>query len=339
MTLTFTFGGQRGYGLIELMVAIALGALLMLAVTEVATRNSSTRNELERTAAQIENGVYSVRAIEGEISNAGFWGETGAQFADPSAAPPVLVGTAADPADAIDELVEGMGYPVQGGSAPTGSDLTLVTGVVVKAGTDYLVVRRASSCAQGDAGCDVADGSDIHMQVNACLPVLPGEPATGDIQMSATIADLDYFAIDCGDATPAVLAPIYRYLSRVFYIDVDDNLMVAQLEGTGANAYANPQQLVDGVEFMQLEYGLDNVAGDGQVDEYRDPVGVEWADVVSVRLSVVVRSPTSTPGFTDDRTYTVGGVTYPVPPDFADHKRQVFARTVPIRNISERRQP
>ena len=41
-----------GLGLIEIMIALALGVIIMLGVTEIATQNSLTRYELERTGGR-----------------------------------------------------------------------------------------------------------------------------------------------------------------------------------------------------------------------------------------------------------------------------------------------
>lgn len=52
------------------------------------------------------------------------------------------------------------------------------------------------------------------------------------------------------------------------------------------------QELVQGVENMQISYGLDNVGDDGAVDQYMnaDAARINWNKVVCVRLSLRLRS-------------------------------------------------
>ncbi|KGE04138.1 PilW family protein [Pseudohaliea rubra] len=341
---------RHGFSLVELMIAIALGAVLMLAVTELATRNSAVRNELQRSAAQIENGVFAIQQLEQDIANAGFWGETGqppavtydgAQYSACSTTPPLFVGTATAPAALGEELRQATCYPVLGGQAPP-----TPAGLAVKDGTDYLAIRRGSSCSLDDAGCDPAVPGDVYLQANACFePNVSGAPAPGDLQFSTVVAELEFMTRACDTVTPVELAPRYRLLSRIYFINDDDQLARAELSGTGPGAYDTVEALVDGVEALRLEYGLDNgattgsFAGDGQVDEYvRTPLGAGWSDVVAVRVFLVVRSRESSPGHVDNRSYTVAGESYTVPAAYSDYKRQVFSRTVVLRNVAERRE-
>ena len=93
---------------------------------------------------------------------------------------------------------------------------------------------------------------------------------------------------------------------------------------------------------MRLEYGLDSTNGDGQVDEYTDdpnvPDPTAWTNVVMVRISLVVRSTEPSSGTLDTKVYEVAGETYAVPTAFSDHRRQVYTRTVSLRNVAGRRE-
>lgn len=327
---------QRGFGLIEIMISLLLGVLILLGVTEIATRNSLTRNELERSGRQIESAAYALRLLETDLMSAGYWGEMGEQAAA-GTLPPVCPGLGADLAAATLELRAVAGYPVQG------EDELLSNCIVPLAGTDFLAIRRVNSCALGTAGCEAA-GSNFHLQVNSCLaadglPPLPGIHYLIDPDTDALI----YTQRDCSTA-----APKYRFLSRVYYIrykdideDIDEDnppqLVRAELRGSGADAEYVDVPLVDGVELLRFEYGLDN-DGDGQVDvQTTTPVGPQWADVVMVRMSLVVRNLQPSAGYTDSRTYTVAGTAFTVPVGFESHRRQVYSRTVSLRNIVGRR--
>jgi len=314
----------------------------MLGVTQIATNNSSTRNELERAGRQLENAAYALGEIENDLTNAGFWGELGSQ--DPGIFPPVCPDEInATPAD--DEFRQVLAYPVQGGQGEF--DCVTVdppgTKIAPKAGTDYLAIRRVNSCALGDLGCDAVGGGHFYLQVHACFDPTNETDLPGISYVIDSIDDVPDLSIfrytqrgaDCGAAPPA---PQYRFLNRVYYLNDDDQLVRAELVG---NQYTQTT-LVEGVEMLRIEYGLDSTGNDGQVDEYTNnpnvPDPTAWGNVVMARVSLVVRSTESSGGFVDNKVYTVAGASYTVPAEFRSHRRQVYTRTVSLRNVAGRRE-
>lgn len=316
---------QSGVGLLEVMIVLALGVVILLGVTEIANNNSYTRYELERSARQIENATYALRTLETDLRSAGFWGEAGEQPAGANL-PPVCPGLGADLDTATDELTEALGYPVQG------EDELGSICVNRKAGSGFLAIRRASSCQIGTAGCDAA-GTNFHLQVNACfVPDNDAAPLPGTITIDT---DLDALTATQRDCTTQ--APEYRLLSRVYFINSDDQLVRAELVGSGTLDYVETP-LIEGIEMMRFEYGLDT-DGDGQVDSQTNaPSGTQWADVAMVKVSLVVRNLQPSAGFTDDKDYTIAGAAYDVPADFINHRREVYSRTVSLRNVAGRRE-
>ncbi len=304
---------QRGFSLIEVMVAMVIGIVILLGLSQVFISNSRTSLEIDRVGRQIENGTYALQLLEDELTNAGFWGEAGAQSVGAlSELCPVTVA----------ELTSAMGYPVQGEGAGDCVD--------PKDGSDFIAVRRASTCAAGVGGCAALSAADINLQVAACAAPAAVE-VPGEVEVAQGSADLTATQRDC-----VTTAPIYRFLSRAYY--VDDNDVLTREELTGGAYVATP--LVDGVEMLRFEYGLDTSAPrDGQVDSFTAaPVGTEWSDVVVVKLSLVARNQDPTLGYDDARTYMVGGRAYTVPDDLKGFKRQVYSTSVHLRNVSGRRE-
>ncbi len=118
------------------------------------------------------------------------------------------------------------------------------------------------------------------------------------------------------------------------------SLFVRRFERDGVGLGA-PEELVDGVENMQLRFGYDNSPTiDGMVDEYRDAAGVtagatdpvilddNWRRVLSVRVGLLLRSPD--PAAVGTRTYDLLGVTLTPADDGA--MRQVYETTIALRN-------
>ncbi len=332
---TSHFAGRRissGVGLIELMIALSLGMTMILAVTEVATNNSRTRAELERNSRQLESATYALRMIEGDISNAGFWGEGGQQSAAvdmPSGLPPLCPGLGSNLAVAAGQLRHAIQFPIQGADASIASLC-----VIPKPGTDYLSIRRANSCRYSDTDCRTATPR-FYLQVNACLVTSDSAlPRSGEIAIAADIESLTYTTRRCDSD---ILAPRYRYVSRVFYLNSRDELVRSELGTVPARDYYD-STLVEGVEAMRFEYGIDS-DGDGLIDvRTGTPSALQWPDVVMVRVSLVVRNLQPSFGFVDTKTYSVAGRSYTVPHDYRNHKRQLYSRTVSVRNIAGRRE-
>lgn len=315
---------HAGLGLIEIMIALALGAIIMLGVTEIATQNSIIRNELERFGRQMETANYAMGEIEEDVLNAAFWGTRGEVA--PGTVPPLC-------ADDATELEQSLGYPIQGARQATIA--CSPANLSVKANTDVLAIRRVSSCTQNDSTCYDPAGANFYMQVHACFnaasPLQPGDSYRIDTALG-TLQDGTYTERDC-----ATVAPIRRFLNHIYYLNADDELVRASLE---AAAYV-PEVIAENVEIMRFEYGLDS-DGDGQVDDIVTnlilPTDVRWAQVVMVRVSLVVRNHEPSAGYVDNNTYVVGGVDFAAPAGFEDHRRRLYTRTMDTRNISGRRE-
>lgn len=314
---------QAGFSLIELMVSMVLGIIILFAVSELFVNNTRVRNELELGSRQIENGRYAVQLLTDDISNAGFFGESGVQpFPAAADFPPVCFSSEAN-------LVASLGAPIFGeGRVAAASAPACLTDF--KDGSSYLSLRRASTCAVGP-DCDGFVANQYHLQVAACQSESPGT-----ILLANTEAALNKQTRKC-DST--LLAPRYRYLNHIYYVNQDDQLVRAELSGN--NAYV-VTPLVDGVERVNFEYGIDTT-GDGVPDEFSSspsasPLAIaQWEDVVVVRIWVLTRNTQTSPNHEDTNTYSLGdlvinGETLP-----AGFKRQVFSSTVRLNNIAGRR--
>ena len=67
---------QRGFSLIELMVAITISLLIFAAVLRLFLDIGRTNDELAKTNEQIENGRFTVQLLQLDLMHAGFWDGT-----------------------------------------------------------------------------------------------------------------------------------------------------------------------------------------------------------------------------------------------------------------------
>ncbi|WP_440223493.1 PilW family protein [Dokdonella sp. MW10] len=120
------------------------------------------------------------------------------------------------------------------------------------------------------------------------------------------------------------------------------SLYVRRFDRTNMTLAAD-EELVDGVENMQLRFGYDTTAvPDGAIDEYRtaqqvaagltNPIEIDraWSRVVSVQVALLIRSPDPSMGAADARTYTLLGTSITRPGDGLI--REVYETTIGLRN-------
>ena len=291
---------QGGFSLIELMIGVALGLIVLAALTSFFVSSSASRHEIERTSRQIENGRFAIDALRNEIHLAGFYAElqqTGATWQMPD---PCLK-------DAFGQMGLALGpplnipLPISGYAADAAMPGCLVNHV---AGTDVLVIRRFNTEPTPVAS---AAANQFYFQSSRCATdsnLIPWTFANGG---SATF---NLHQVDCKGLTD-----LYRLRVEVFYIrdwsyvvgDKIPTLVKLDLDGSAINTLA----LVEGIKDMRLEYGIDTTL-DGTPDEYRrcdtaTPCTLlQWSNVTTVRVNLLSVNLEDTVGYTDTKVYDMG---------------------------------
>jgi type IV pilus assembly protein PilW len=190
----------RGMSLIELMIAIAIGSLLMIGLVSTFQNSSETKRELERAGQLIENGRYAINLLSDDIRHAGFYGAL-FNIGDPLAAMP-------DPCVTTDlaALQAAMAMPIAGYNADTSTTpfsrpnisattcgsggLALLTNANLEPGSDILVIRRASTSLYkaGDASSPADNIVDAKYNQEVFLVA---NSLAGTLQQAATNNNLD----------------------------------------------------------------------------------------------------------------------------------------------------
>lgn len=334
-----------GVSLIELMIAVTLGLIVLGALATLFANTSASRNELERTSRQIENGRFAMEILSEDIRLAGFYGELDVRaVATPGALP--------DPCSTTDtDWNSAIRVPLQAYDNAVGVPACLPGNV--KANTDVLVVRRVSSCEAGIAGCPASVGTDAHVQVAKCNTETLNLSTLYKLALGNANPPFNLHKRDC-----ATLAPLRRYIVNIYYISTDNGATPAvsvptlkRLEFTGSGW--NQVPLVEGIEELNLEYGVDNNS-DGAPDAYTaDPSTYtytgcttctavnNWMNVVTVRVSLLARNVDISPRYTDSKTYSLGldaaGNPVTVTPGDA-YRRHVYTGLVRVVNASQRKE-
>lgn len=337
---------HEGFSLVELMISLTLGLLVLAGLVTTFAGSSRSRDEVERANQQIESGRYAMQVLTDDLRLAGYLGEFNiaqAGLALPAALPDPCAADLPTLRSALPLHVQG----VDNGPAPA-----CLPGV--RANTDILVIRRASTCVSGDPGCAGVAAGAPYLQVSRCNSAtqLGSSDATNWFRLDMAGANLDRQQRDCD---PARLAATRRYLTHLYFIDSNNQpndgvptLKRAEL-GAGGGAVV---PLAEGVENLQIEYGI-NTDGKGPPNvvtadpsTYGACTGAacvtNWSNVVSVKISLLVRSTTRSSDYTDGKTYALGLLASGVPNNLGPFndafKRHVFQSEVRLINPSARRE-
>lgn len=333
---------QTGLSLIELMVAITLGLVIMAGLTALFATNSRTSAEIERANRQIENGRYAMQTLTDDLLHAGFLGEFDpGVVATPATKPDPCLTLPAD-------LKTALPLHVQGYDNVASSPLTCVSDV--RAGTDIIVIRRASTCIAGTTDCDAVSAGTPYFQASLC-PTQLG---------SSSVAD--YYALDT-DSTKltrqlhdcATSAGLRRYRTHIYFIANNDigsdgipTLKRAELGTDGSAASFSIVPLVEGIENLQIEYGIDTASNGAPAaytatpDNYGACTGIacvnNWRNVVAVKVNLLARNTVATAGYSDTKKYVLGaGNTFG--PFNDGFKRHVYQAVVRLNNPAGRKEP
>lgn len=305
---------QRGLTLVELMVSLVAGLLLLVAMSAVFVGSSTSRREVELSADVIENGRYGIDVLTRELSQAGFYGPLDA----PTGATVDLCSTTKT------EWADSLTIHVAGLNNATVDPACLTR----KAGTDAVLVQRASTCVVGEAACEAESASNGYIQVSECGPEYSG--------------GAKFVLEPGGDATPFVLqtrtcdgakAPKRKLIRRIFYVSADDVLSYVDVRLDGVQP---PVALADNIEQMQLEYAVD-ADGDGTAESFAS-VPANWAQVIGVRVWLLARStaPSKNTGGAID--FVMADTTHSVAAASSNLKRRVYQTYIPFVTPKSRRE-
>ncbi len=345
---------QNGFSIIEMMISITIGLIILAGLTAIFISNSRARTEIERANRQIENGRYALQLLSDDVRLAGYYAEF-----DPSGltSPGALI----DPCvTSLVGLRDGLPLHVQGYDNASTIPSCISD---VKPLTDILVIRRASTCEAGIGDCDpVAANLVPYFQASLCsnpaqlnFPIVNNGSYLGSYyQLDTNPTKLTLNKRDC-----TTVAALHRYRTHIYFIannnkpgDGIPTLKRAELgidPATGILGFPIVP-LVDGIENLQLQYGIDSPTVDGAPDSYSAaPASVnDWRAVVSIKINLLARNTEPTSGYNTTATsttkkYTLGydasGAPIIVGPFTDSFKRHAYQSEVRVNNAAGRNLP
>jgi type IV pilus assembly protein PilW len=311
--------------LIELMVALGIGSFLMIGALTVFMQSRTTFRVNEQVARLQENARYVFDVMEPDIRMAHYWGLRTRPF--------VIDGRAED-------------------------DVPLVAGVPADCGADWLIdldqaVESSNNdfnfaCAAFGTEVDTADT----LVVRRANPDIAA-PVANRIQIQSSRSDNS--ALFIGTALPAgflaASSETHQLIVNGYYVSQNSTLdfggnTVPSLRRKSliAGPAIEDQEVLPGVEDMQIQFGVDTDPVDGNdrgiVDRYvnpddpiLDPLDAAFNDdaqILSVRIWLRLRSERSEVGLPVNNGFTYADQVVPAIND--GFRRVVVSRTIYLRN-------
>lgn len=264
----------RGVSLIELMVALVISLVLIGGAIQVYVNSRQNYDVNEAVVRLQENARYVLSIVEPDIRMANSWGLLKGYIDADASSPDTNCG--ADFARKVQTTLEGTNNEYTFGCLAGGG------GAVATA--DTLIVRRAS--------------------------VQPASATSGRLLVCSTRTQARVVQ-DSASCTPAPTGQVNDLIVNAYYVsrDADHVLGLPTLRRFALSdpATLNDVEIAPGVEDMQIQFGIDSTGTSGTATRYVNADEVPaTAQIVSVRLWLLVRSETPEQSFTDRTVYEYG---------------------------------
>ncbi len=343
---------QGGFSVVELMVAMTISLLLLAGGVSVMYTSRLTYDENSRVARLQEYARASMEIMLRDLRSAGHPGcaraVDGSRFAN------ALSNSA--------QLRYNFGIAVQGYEGTSGTFSPALPGAVIPSATtqndvivtrtqvaDMPVFRTRTAFAGGTGSIDINKRNGQGIPAGTVLLVSDCDYASIFTNTTAVPANGSQGTLERGTGamTPptgmaqmprngSVSFPAYPADSWVSALETVIYYVRPSASGSGPALWrivgnAQPQELVEGVERMEIQYGVDT-DDDLLVDVYQTAADVaDWAQVLSVSLAVLIRSPEqSADDAPNGRSFNMLGTT--VGPFTDNRPRILFTTTVALRN-------
>jgi type IV pilus assembly protein PilW len=340
---------ETGVTLIELLVALAIGSFLIIGAVTVQSQTRRTFDVNESQARLQENARYVLSILEPDLQLAGLYGYS----QDPNAVMWTSGGGLTAPSKLHDSKFTIPGIP----ASVTGCASNYAVDVLSTVAADNDTWTMTGCPAQGGGQQDKTDTLTIRHAGTAKSTATKSKIQVYSNRLSAQTDTRIFSADTAPDVTVDGQREVRDMVVQTYYVSkTADNhpeitaLRMKALTTDGTAPQVVDQELLRGVEDIQVQFGVDPGAdadGDGTPD---DPGGDGMADfvngfaaryvnpgdalltsaqVVAVRVWVRVRADLPESGFKDDRTYAYGTTNFKADDGY---RRVVMSRTIFLRN-------
>jgi type IV pilus assembly protein PilW len=335
---------QRGFSLVELMVALAIGVFLCAAFIVVVQRCRGELAANESLARLQDAARQALDVVVTDLEHAGFYGFTGARDVQlVRDGVTVAVGDALSQPDETHLASPISGLPV--GAHDCGVNFVVDLNASVQAGNHtYPSGFGAKDCAPATTAGTVHSGSDMLTIRHASLALT--EPHAGRVQLYSRREQPGAATLFADGVAPGPRdsgAEIRDVEIRSYYIannSVDRRgwpaLRVKALTEARGAAQFRDDEVMPGVEDLQVEFGV----LDASVSPPRlsfvapDLPGLRSRRLVAVRVWLRVRADSTERGYLDAHALHYADVSFEPGANESTQRRVLIERTVALRNLS-----
>ena len=302
------------------MIALALGLFLVAAFLLVVQRCRASFAANESLARLQDAARHALSVLVPDIEHAGFFGFNHGPAVQ-------LVGN------------------LPAGANACGTDFAVMLSVPVQGSNDtYRLGADARDCEPTASAGGAHPGTDTLTVRHASMS--PVAPHAGRIQIySQSLSIAAPLLLFADGHAPGPVDPDHAVQDlevRTYYIANNSverrgwpALRVKALTESRGAAQFHDEEVLTGVEDLQVEMGITAIAADGTPRMFYvapDSPRVKEGIVVAVRLWLRIRADATEPGFYDDQKLTYANVTYTPSPAEAKQRRLLIERTVALRN-------
>jgi type IV pilus assembly protein PilW len=307
----------RGLSMIELMVALTIGALLLAGAVSVYMQSRNTYRTNDTAARMQEVGRYALDVISPDVRLAGYWGLTNRPDSFTNGAGGVGNDCGANFTVDVAQPIAGRDAKATGGN---GYNLACkLNGSVVATPNwaDVLIVRRATSDAKA------LEAGRLQIQTNREIAAL----------FSDGTRPAGFGAADQSETHNMMLSAYYvaemPAINGVRQFSLRRQTLVA-------GPTIEDEEIIPGVQDMQVQFGLD-VNADGTVERYVNPEDAipAGARIATVQLWLLVVAEEREVGFRDtNRAYKYANADQAGAVFHDDRRRVLLSKTIQVRNAA-----
>ncbi|MCQ3830771.1 PilW family protein [Microbulbifer elongatus] len=312
---------QKGLSLVELMIGVLLSSMLLLGVMQVFQSNTSTSRTQTAFSRIQESGRFAVDMLSKEIRAADFWGCAPGKDSIGNSQTGFLASVGADGIQGLNDVITGA--KVGGMDVATGSDVLIIgSSVDACAGAGRMLDPANPLLPEVSENCPVEAGDVVLIANCRAGDVIAISGVTGALGDGNRVISHDAVLQESYGADSKILKPY----QRTYFIAegaAGSNSLFMRDEND------NTQELVPGIEDMQVSYGRDT-SDDGIVDIWQVAESNldNMAQVTAVKLQLLVTSDEPAGVNTQTITELDGTET-----TYTDGKlRKLYVATVKVRN-------
>jgi hypothetical protein len=315
---------QKGFSVVEVMIAMLLSMALAGGIISVFVNNSYSFNQDENIGRMQDDARFALREIAFDISMAGHYADL--HIPDSvSYDGDLTIGTDCGPAGQANwmyrttEAGTGNSFSIMAIDNATNATVSAAHscfgGGELLDGTDVVAIKRVAGAEATALSADSA-----YLRTNGTVGVLFSgiEPTSPPLAIAAPSADWAF--------RPSI------YYIRQFANTPGDNIpTLCRKALSGAGPSMATECLATGIENLQIEYGID-MSQDGHPNVYlTNPTLAQMQDVVAARIFLIARTTDIDTRYVNNKTYSISNAPDVVPGD--SFHRRVFSTSVSIQNI------